>query len=456
MPSTSPPPETVGNYVIERPLAYGSMGSVYVAHHSLTHARVALKVLRSEVAGDAQAEERFLREVRAAAHIGHDGIVRVHDAGRSSDGRLFLAMELLEGETLEQRLLRAPGDRLASMEWLRKVLEPLAAAHAQGIVHRDLKPANVFIVLAADGSERVKLLDFGLARDLHDKSSTATGIALGTPYYMSPEQATQPRSVGTASDIWSMGVMMYQVLCGAMPFDGETLHAVVIRSSVEPHIPTGQRAPELDARLAALVDQCLEKDPRNRPPSAAALRERLDALLELPEIQQDLERPVAITERAQRSQHAADTERMPFAQTALSLPPPELTERARAAREQGSQGSWLWLLVFLVPALAGFLWLVKPEAATPIPPRTEAAAQPSAATKARVGDKKSHKPRKDEKDEKDEAAIDSPPSAELAAPGLAAHTDAGQKRANPLDLLPPEPVPHLRDGGVKAPIEPAP
>src|SRR5688572_3819006 len=108
--------ETIGNYVIERPLAHGSMGHVYVARHTLTYARVALKVLRDDLARDTQAEERFLREVRAAAQIGHDGIVKVHDAGRNHDGRLYLAMELLSGETLEERMSSAQGQRLAVMD----------------------------------------------------------------------------------------------------------------------------------------------------------------------------------------------------------------------------------------------------------------------------------------------------------------------------------------------------
>src|ERR1700748_2229105 len=116
--------QTVGNYTIERSLAHGSMGHVYVARHSLTHARAALRVLRADRAADAQAEERFLREVRAAAHIGHDGIVKVHDAGRSRDGRLYLAMELLSGETLEERMARHPGERLEALDWLLRVLEP--------------------------------------------------------------------------------------------------------------------------------------------------------------------------------------------------------------------------------------------------------------------------------------------------------------------------------------------
>src|ERR1700748_1337975 len=153
--------QTVGNYTIERSLAHGSMGHVYVARHSLTHARAALRVLRADRAADAQAEERFLREVRAAAHIGHDGIVKVHDAGRTNEGLLYLAMEVLHGETLEDRMAQLQGQRLALLELVWRALAPLAAAHTHGIVHRDLKPANVFIAVAADGGEQVKLLDFG-------------------------------------------------------------------------------------------------------------------------------------------------------------------------------------------------------------------------------------------------------------------------------------------------------
>src|SRR5262245_44704571 len=137
-------PQMVGNYVIEHTLAHGSMGTVYVARHSLTYARVALKLLRTEQTADKQAEERFLREVRAAAQIGHDGIVKVQDAGKTSEGHLYLAMELLTGETLEDRIAATQGERLTAMDWLLAVLEPLSAAHEHSIVHRDLKPANVF------------------------------------------------------------------------------------------------------------------------------------------------------------------------------------------------------------------------------------------------------------------------------------------------------------------------
>jgi len=267
------------------------MGNVYVARHILTYAQVALKVLRPEVAIDAQTEERFLREVRAAAQIGHEGIVKVLDAGRAQDGRLYLAMELLHGETLEERIDRdlESGDRLTLMEWILRALPPLAAAHAQGIVHRDLKPANVFIVRAPDGSEYVKLLDFGLARDTRQKSGTETGITLGTPHYMSPEQAMRPRLVTPASDVWSVGVMMYEVLSGHMPFDGETLHAVVLHAATQQHLALIEREPTLNARLSELVEECLSKEPTERPADASALMERLTPLLEDAEIRHSLQ-----------------------------------------------------------------------------------------------------------------------------------------------------------------------
>ncbi|HEX2676589.1 MAG TPA: protein kinase, partial [Polyangiales bacterium] len=392
MSSAAAAAETIGNYVIERALARGSMGQVYVAHHALTHARVALKVLRADLASDNQAEERFLREVRAAAHIGHEGIVRVYDAGRNHDGRLFLAMELLEGETLEQRLRKNPGERAEAMQWLLAVLEPLSAAHAQGIVHRDLKPANVFITQVAppNASERVKLLDFGLARDTREKSVTATGIALGTPYYMSPEQASEPRKVSAASDVWSLGVMMYEVLCGAMPFDGETLHAVVIQSSVAPHVPASARAPELDARLTALVDECLSKDPSTRPADATALRERLAELLAGPEVQAQLAKPVEVAARQHATATTQSSEeelRMPFADTAYSLPPLQGAQTQLSTRRTGTGRSgarsgrgmlWLWIaaLGLVAAATASFLWSMGRQPVAP-PPSAAEAQQPS-------------------------------------------------------------------------------
>ena len=342
--------EIVGNYMIERSLAQGSMGHVYVARHQLTYARVALKVLRPELAADTHAEERFLREVRAAAQIGHDGIVKVLDAGCDHHGRLYLAMELLSGETLEDRMTREAGDRVALMRWIALALPPLAAAHAQGIIHRDLKPANLFIAIAADGSEQLKLLDFGLARDTRQKSRTETGVALGTPYYMSPEQAMRPKEVGPATDVWALGVMMYEVLAGQMPFDGETLHAVVLQSSTRPHVPLATRQPDLDPALCELVESCLCKDPDLRPHDASALMARLYPLLEDPGVHDQLEQPISITRAA--------SDRTPrvsagFADTAITLPAPRLDESEASYPPRRSANAGVLIPVVLSVALAG-------------------------------------------------------------------------------------------------------
>lgn len=322
--------EIIGNYMIERALAQGSMGHVYVARHQLTYARVALKVLRSELASDAHSEERFLREVRAAAQIGHDGIVKVLDAGCDQHGRLYLAMELLSGETLEERMARDPGDRLTLMRWILHALPPLAAAHAQGIIHRDLKPANLFIAALPDGQEMMKLLDFGLARDTRQKSRTETGIALGTPYYMSPEQAMRPKEVGPQTDVWAMGVMMYEVLSGSMPFDGETLHAVVLQSSTRPHVPLATRRPELDPALCELVEDCLCKDPALRPHDASALLSRLLPILEDPRICVELEHPTTTlrpgSERVSERSIRHSNDGISYADTAITLPAPRIDE----------------------------------------------------------------------------------------------------------------------------------
>jgi serine/threonine protein kinase len=359
-------PETIGNYVIENALAHGSMGTVYIARHALTYARVALKVIRNEANADKQAEERFLREVRAAAQIGHEGIVKVQDAGKTAEGHLFLAMELLTGETLEDRVAHGTGERLTGMEWIAALLEPLMAAHEHSIVHRDLKPANVFIARAADGTEHIKLLDFGLARDTREKSGTQTGIALGTPYYMSPEQAARPKDVGPASDVWSVGVMMYEILTGHMPFDGETMHAVVIHAATVPHVPCAERAPTLDRDLAALVDRCLSKDPALRPHDAGELRARLLPLLEDESVRAELANAVPRApgvdgEDADNTEETdqAEPKRMPFADTAIALAHDSRIQDVHPRTKSSGLGMWISTLAVLAFVIAGFFWALE-------------------------------------------------------------------------------------------------
>jgi serine/threonine-protein kinase len=278
-------PKTVvgGRYEVVRKIAEGGMGSVHEAVHLLSRRTVALKLLAPEVARDEVKRQRFLREVSAPAQIGHDGIVEVFDAGYDEKlGVLFVAMELLQGETLRDRIARldpkrSPENREILLDLFDRMLEPIAAAHARGIVHRDLKPENVFVHRRRDGVEVVKVLDFGIARELDTSrpSVTQTGIAMGTPHYMSPEQAMSARDASFPADVWSLGAMLFEVLTGSTPFPGDTAGSIIAAVVTEAHPPVGAMAPGTSPMLIHLVDRCLAKRPEDRPADAGALLEEL-------------------------------------------------------------------------------------------------------------------------------------------------------------------------------------
>ena len=257
-----------GRYRIVRKIAEGGMGEVYEAQHNLSKKTVALKILFPHIGKDEAARQRFLREVSAPAQIGHDNIVEVLDAGfDTEDGSLFVAMEMLDGEPMRDRLAKGGVSLDLLLDWFERVLDPLAAAHEKGIVHRDLKPENVFMAKKRDGSEIIKILDFGIARDLDSSQGnvTHTGIAMGTPHYMAPEQAMSAKGVSAAADVWALGVMLYEALVGRPPFDGETASAIVVIACTQAHMPVSQAASHVPAALGAFVDRCLNKDPRDRP-----------------------------------------------------------------------------------------------------------------------------------------------------------------------------------------------
>jgi len=275
----------IDRYALEHELGRGAFGAVYVARHTILGTRVALKLLHSTQAQDPDSVERFLREARAAASIGSPHIVRVSDAGITSTRQAFLAMELLDGEDLASYLERR--GRLSLQDAIgitRQVLDGLAAAHDAGIVHRDMKPANVFLTRGEGGAPFAKLLDFGVSKMARgvgiEARLTATGTIVGTPHYMAPEQLMESKSVDGRADLYSVGVMLHELLSGRLPHDAESLGALI--GLVLTTEPTDLSAllPDVPPSVAAVTLRALAKDPAKRFQSARELSEALRRCLD--------------------------------------------------------------------------------------------------------------------------------------------------------------------------------
>ncbi|MCB9600920.1 MAG: serine/threonine protein kinase [Sandaracinus sp.] len=355
----------VEHYVLGPLIGRGSMGAVYEAVGP--EGTVALKILHAEVTEHEMAITRFEREVALAKRIDHPAVPKIFDAGPLPDGRLFLAMERLYGESLED-WWDTPGRPLATaLELLLEALGPVAAAHRLGIVHRDLKPENVFVLSEPDARGRIRLLDFGIARQIDDdaKAKTATGVAVGTPVYMSPEQATKPRLASFPTDVWSFGVMLYEALTGELPFDGDTPHAVIIAVATEAHVPLLERAPDVHPELAALVERCLQKNPSARPADATALQAALGALLDREDVRATLTGfaaapPFRLSSRPAAIEATEDA--IPLVATSASG-----TRRIAASK---SRVKWVWAAAAVgLLALGGWAWS---QTSAPTPARTAA------------------------------------------------------------------------------------
>jgi serine/threonine-protein kinase len=264
-------------YVLQRKLGEGGMGFVWVARSMALDVDVALKMLRPEIAS-AEAVERMAREARTAAQLGHPAMVRVLDFGRSEQGEPFLAMELLHGEELQAMLLRErrlTPERAAAL--LLPVIDGLGTAHEKGIVHRDIKPANIFI--ASDGQGRIqpKVLDFGIAkldRTHVDTRLTQVGAVLGSPQYLSPEQAEGLDDVDQRADIWAVGVLLYELVTGTPPFEASNYNALIRRILRDAPKPTSELGVG-DAQFWTIIERCLKKDLEQRWASMWELGEAL-------------------------------------------------------------------------------------------------------------------------------------------------------------------------------------
>lgn len=271
-----------GRYRITKLLGQGGMGSVFEAHHEHLNQRVALKFIDSRLAMEPQAAARFLREARSAARLETPYVCRVLDMGRLKSGVPYLVMELLTGETLERRLqMRGKLPVAEAVGYVRQALLGVREAHAQGITHRDLKPANLFLAQTRHG-ELVKVVDFGVARTTDPEieagltTHTVPSMMLGSPLYMAPEQLPPTKPVDARTDIWAIGVLLYELISGKPPFLADSYVAVSHGIRNKPHAPLKTAEPSCPSALSAVVDRCLAKDPAERFASVDELMIALD------------------------------------------------------------------------------------------------------------------------------------------------------------------------------------
>ncbi len=272
------PGQSIGNYRIISQIGSGGMGAVYLAEHPLIGKKVALKVIHRDLAQNREVIQRFSQEAKSVNKIGHEHIVTVHDFGQSEQGDYFYIMEFVDGVTLAKVLSNdtvMEGQRVLHIG--SQIAAGLAAAHAAGIIHRDLKPDNIMLSKRGRTDDYVKILDFGLAKVFSGDSNglTAVGVVLGTPQYMSPEACESRRDIDHRTDIYALGVLLFQMLTGRLPFEGATMGEILIKQVTT--LPPPLRA--FNSAVAPAIEQivlrCLAKKPDDRFATMAALREAL-------------------------------------------------------------------------------------------------------------------------------------------------------------------------------------
>jgi eukaryotic-like serine/threonine-protein kinase len=368
--------QLAGEYRILRKLGAGGFGTVFEAEHPLLKRRAAVKVLHASPGVDSVAVQRFIAEARSASQIRHRHIVDIFSFGTLPNGQYFYVMDLLEGAPLD-RYLREHG-KLApnfALALLRPIANAIDALHAASLVHRDLKPANIYLAWDSNHDVIPKLLDFGLVKLVGDVSlNTATGAPLGTPYYMSPEQC-QGQKVDGRADIYSLGVICFEILTGKLPFSGDSATAVLLAHVLQSPPPMSERDPELPSDLDEPVMRMLAKDPAARPETAAAAIDALElaasrAGLALGADLRSLPRPTAPPEEPTGIERDATV-----AQSG--------TRTGSASQSAGPRPTrWLWVGLGPLVILAWFIGeTYEPSgAADPAEPAPSVQVEPAAAT----------------------------------------------------------------------------
>jgi eukaryotic-like serine/threonine-protein kinase len=341
-------------YRVERVIGRGGMGMVVSATHVQLGHRVALKFLLPDIADDPRAVKRFLLEGRAAARIGSDHVARVLDVGTLSGGQPYLVMEFLQGTDLGTLLrVRGPLAIELALDYVIQACDAVSAAHKLRVVHRDLKPSNLFLTSRNDGTPLVKVLDFGISKVLdplrEGSTMTTDATVVGSPSYMSPEQMLRPREVDFKTDVWSLGVLLYELVSGRLPFEAETMLGLCAAVQTEQPLALRQARADAPAALETVVARCLQKDPANRWESVAELVAAL-APMAPPSVQSCvrhiLHGPVA-------TPAPLDAPEMGTANT-LSLAAAEPNART-GSRRPFARGLWRWMILGVV---AGALWIV--------------------------------------------------------------------------------------------------